>query len=162
MSANCRKATYLLTSLVLLAAGRSSLAQEVTAQPDSDMVALDDKIKQFLEGVSAGQAADAYGELLASSHLKKKEKETALNGLITKTVELEEKYGEYRGFEKVAAKRIGRDLMLFRYLYKCESFPVVWYFTFYRTPSPGETPPENGTWRVIAVRFDTRLELLWF
>jgi hypothetical protein len=55
---------------------------------------------------------------------------------------------------------IGRDLVLLRYLYKGENFPVVWYFTFYRTTAAGETGP--GTWRTIAVRFDTDLELLGF
>ena len=56
---------------------------------------------------------------------------------------------------------IGNDLVLMKYLYKCETFPVVWYFTFYRTSPRGERTADTGdSWRVIIVRFDTELELL--
>ena len=80
--------------------------------------------------------------------------------LIAKTDQLHELYGPYRGFEAIAARRAGKDLVFLRYLYKCENFPVVFYFTFYRTPR-GEPPTEtSNSWRVIIVRFDTELELL--
>ena len=124
------------------------------------LVAINARVSQFLEGVSMGQAQSAYPELLAGSRLLKQA--DALKDLIEKTNELDEKYGRYRAFEQIAAKRIGGDLVLLKYLYKCEDFPVVWYFTFYRTPSPGETAAENEIWRVITVRFDTELELLAF
>jgi len=156
-----RVATCLLTFSVLWLGGRFSSGQEVAAEADPEVVALESKVSQFLEGISDGQVADAYDELLDGSQLKLKEKEKALADLIVKTETLDEKYGGYRSFEKVASKRIGRDLVLVRYLYKCEHFPVVWYFTFYRTLPSNETTPENAPWRVIAVRFDTRLDLLW-
>ena len=47
-----------------------------------------------------------------------------------------------------------------RYLYKCENFPVVWHFTFYRTPGAGDARAKGAAWRVVAVRFDTELEQL--
>jgi hypothetical protein len=84
----------------------------------------------------------------------------ALKQLTDKTKQLQTEYGRYRGYEQIAAKRIGEDLVLLRYLYKCEHFPVVWYFTFYRTSTPGEPLRGSGDWRVITVRFDTKLELL--
>ena len=132
--------------------------QDSPAEADPVLVALHVKISDFLEGVSGGQTQSAYDDLLAGSQLLKQKE--ALQELIGKTNELEKEYGQYRGFEQIAAKRIGNDLVLLRYLYKCENFPVVWYFTFYRTP--GETPPETDNWRVVAVRFDTELELLGF
>jgi len=162
MCDNCRRAVGPLTLLILLVGSRFSPGQDVPTPPDPEIAALDAKIKQFLEGVSMGQGADAYDELLAGSRLKQTDKEKALQELIAKTDELKSKYGEYRGFEKAASKRIGRDLALFRYLYKCQDYPVVWYFTFYRAATSGDPLADNGVWRVIAVRFDTRLDLLWF
>ncbi len=127
--------------------------------PDPVVAALETRVSQFLEGVSMGQAQTAYQELLAGSQLLKNSE--ALKTLTEKTKEIETRYGRYRAFERVSAKRVGADLVLLRYLYKCENFPVVWYFTFYRTPQRGEPAPEDkNAWRIIIVRFDTQLELL--
>jgi len=138
--------------------GRHALAQGAPAEPDETIMALDARVADFLEGVSGGQAKTAYDELLAGSELLKQKE--ALDELVKKTAELDGKYGQYKGFERIAAKRVGKDLVLMRYLYKCENLPVVWYFAFYRTADEG--PAENGTWRTVIVRFDTNLELLGF
>ena len=149
-----------LAVLSLALAGPAASGQEPATPADPVLVDLDARISQFLEGVSMGQAQTAYQELLAGSQLLRQS--DALKGLIEKTNELEEKYGRYRAFEKVAAKRVGGDLVMLKYLYKCEDFPVVWYFTFYRTPDGGAAAADTDTWRVITVRFDTELELLAF
>lgn len=71
------------------------------------------------------------------------------------------RYGEYRTFERIATKRVGSDLALLKSLYKCEHFPVVWYFTFYRTPQRIEGAAGSaGAWRVVIVRFDADVERL--
>ncbi|HUT12649.1 MAG TPA: hypothetical protein VMY42_19290 [Thermoguttaceae bacterium] len=150
--------TGFLLALFLPTAARTAAAQDPAETTDPVLVALDGRIKSFLEGVSLGQTQNAYQELLADSQLAKQDQ--ALKDLVTQTIELHAKYGEYRGFEQIAARRVGQDLVLLKYLYKCEHFPVVWYLTFYRTPP--KSPPENGDWRVIIVRFDTELELLAF
>jgi len=145
-------------AVLLLAATWPTLAQEVTAPPNEELTALDARVARFLEAVSLGQAQAAYTDLLSGSPLLNQEK--ALAQLIDQTAKLtgNEKYGAYRSHERIRAKTIGRDLALLRYLYKCENYPVVWYFTFYRTsPTGTATAP---SWRVITVRFDTDLDLL--
>ena len=149
----------MLTLLVLSGGVRVSPAQDLPAEPDKVLADLDVRISSFLEGVSLGQAQSAYEELLAGSLLLKQKE--ALKELTSKTDELK-KYGKYRAFERIAARRIGSDLVLMKYLYKCEDFPVVWYFSLYRVPDAGETTAEDGAWRVVTVRFDTELELLGF
>ena len=151
---------YMFPLLMFLFVSGVSSAQDVATTPDPVLVALDARVSQFLEGVSMGQAQSAFSELLAGSQLLKQG--DILKEVIEKANELKSKYGRYRAFEKISAKRIGGDLVLMKYLYKCENFPVVWYLTFYRTPSPGEPTAESDTWRVIAVRFDTNLDLLGF
>ncbi len=151
-------AISLLTVSAMLAAGQTAPGQDAAAETDPVVVALHDRATRFLEGVSMGEARTAYPKLLAGSPLLKQT--DAIKELVQQTDELGTKYGRSWAFERISAKRAGKDLVLMKYLYKCESFPVVWYFTFYRTPATGETGTENGTWRVVIVRFDTQLELL--
>ena len=148
----------LLAGLVFLVDGLTAWGQVTPMRTDPVIEALDRRISQFLEGVSLGETQSAYQELLAGSQLLKRTK--ALKALVDNTNELQTKYGRRRAFERIGARRVGKDLVFLRYLYKCENSPVVWYFTFYRTPAPGKPLGENSIWRVITVRFDTKLELL--
>ena len=148
-------ASLLALSITWIALSTAS-AQE---KPDPVVELLDGKVKLFLEAVSMGEAQSAYQRLLAGSPLAKQT--DAVKSLVEKTQGLKAKYGEYRTFERIAAKRVGNDLVLLRYLYKFEHFPVIWYLTFYRTPqciAPAAESP--GAWRVVIVRFDTDLERL--
>jgi hypothetical protein len=124
---------------------------------DAELEALDQKIKQFLQTTIDDDVHAAFQELLAGSPLARQTE--AVTSLEQKTRELQARYGLCRNVEQVSAKRVGRDLVLMKYLYNCESFPVVWYFTYYRVYKRGEVPRENS-WAVVAVRFDTDLELL--
>jgi hypothetical protein len=141
--------------IMCLSTGRAAVGQDA---PDPLIAGLDGRVSVFLEKVSLGDTQAAYQELLAGSPLVKQTE--AIEALVKRTDELKERFGQYREFEQIAARRVGKDLVLMKYLYKCEDFPVVFYFTFYRTPGRGELPPERNDWRVIIVRFDTELELL--
>lgn len=158
MTCNHRGAAGLLMLLVLLVGGGASPGENAPLEKDGELLELDARVGQFLNAVSMGETQTAYQELLAGSRLIKQEK--ALQELSEKTAQLPVKYGLYCGVEQISAKRVGKDLVLLRYLYKCRDFPVVWHFTFYRTPTPGETPPEKAAWRVVTLRFDTELERL--
>jgi hypothetical protein len=152
----------LLFALLMPLGGRMASAQEFPKEPDRELVPLEEKVVQFLNGVSAGEAQTAYQALLAGSRLAAPDKAEAFKKLVETTDELEKKFGPFREFEQIGSKRVGKDLVLLKYLYKCEQFPVLWYFAFYRPPSAGETANDNAAWRVVSVRFDTKLELLWF
>lgn len=145
---------------LLLSVAASATGQENALQNDPVIAALGARATQFLDSVSGGQTQNAYQDLLAGSPLAKQT--DALKSLVSRTVELEPKYGRYRGCERIGVRRVGTDLVLMKYLYKCDNYPVLWYFTFYRTPAPGDLSPEDDTWRVIAVRFDTELDALWY
>jgi hypothetical protein len=146
----------LTAGLICLGGDRFALAQE-PADPDVKM--LQQRVDSFFEGISvAGRTQSAYKEFLAGSPLLKQTEQ--VDALVARTDQLDDRYGPYRGFEPIAARRVGTDLIFLRYLYKCEQFPVVFYFTFYRAPR-GDPPAEtSNNWRVIIVRFDTELELL--
>ncbi len=148
-------ATGLGVLFVCASGGRGSIAQEPS---DADVDKVQARVAQFLDGVSLGATKTSYEQLLAGSPLLKRTE--AVEKLVEETDRLKDTYGAYVEFEPIAARRVGRDLILLRYLYKCEDFPVVFYFTFYRTPQGDMPAEESGNWRVIIVRFDTELELL--
>lgn len=157
MTVKSRVAVGLWALLACVLSSRPAPAQEPS---DPTVDALKARVSQFLEGVSLGTTQAAYQQLLAGSSLL--EQTEAVAALVKKTDELKGRYGQYLEFEPIAVRRVGKDLVLLRYLYKCEDFPVVFYFTFYRPPRP-EIPSEKANnWRVIIVRFDTELELLAF
>ncbi len=139
--------------------GLASLAA-AEEKADADLSLLEDKVALFFDGVATGRAQSAYAELLAGGPLAREAE--GIKGLVEKTDALKERYGDYRRFERVASRRVGSDVVLMKYLYKCEHFPVVWHFTFYRLPPCASGPPsDSGSgWRVISVRFDTDLEAL--
>ena len=141
-----------------LAAARLVPGQEGPGK-DTVVDSLDARVRPFLEAVSQGGTQKAYDDLLRGSPLLLKKAE-AVKTLIQQTNELQTRFGRYRNFERIDARQIGKDLVVMKYLYKCEDYPVVWYFTFYRLPAGNETPAEESGWRVIVVRFDTELELL--
>lgn len=152
------KRWFAVGGCVLLACslgGRPAMAQPPA---DTDVDKLKARVDVFLEGVSRGTTKTAYEQLLAGSPLLKQTE--AVEELVRKTDELKDRYGRYVEFEPIASRRVGKDLVLLRYLYKCESFPVVFYFTFYRTPRSDAPADKTGNWRVIIVRFDAELELL--
>lgn len=154
MNWKTRLLAWLLGTAVGLAGVVPAWAQETSPLKEK----MDARVTKFLEGVSSGDAQGAFKELLQGSQLITQTE--AVQALVTKTSRMQEQFGQCRGFEQVDAKQIASDLILMRYLYKCENFPVVWYFAFYHTPAPEELSAEIGTWRVITVRFDTRLEAL--
>jgi hypothetical protein len=133
-------------------------AQEDGELADPVVIKLDQRVLRFLETVSTTDAGDAFDSLLAGSPLLKQG--DALETLVKTSDDVPARYGAYQGSEQLSAKRIGNDLVLMKYLFKCDQFPWVWYFVFYRDFSrPSNT--SDDPWIVISVRFDTQIEQLF-
>jgi hypothetical protein len=147
------------TLLAALAAASldPSRAQIAESRDGGPVAATSARVTTFFESLGGKAAAleKALAELLADGPLAART--TAVESLLAETRKLEGRYGKYRAAERIAAKRVGDDVIVLSYLTKCDSFPVVWHFTFYRDQRPAVTP---ATWNVIAVRFDTDVELL--
>ncbi len=134
------------------------LAAGTVAAQDDDVVGrvLKPRVRMFFENLAREEVESdkAFNELLANGPLSGREEVIPLIG---KYSQLEETYGKFIESEAIGAKTVGRDLVLLKYLYKMERFPVVWYFTYYRPPTPSG---EGTKWVIISLRFDTRLDLL--
>jgi len=146
---------------LLVVIGVSSVHAQTPAPPDDAVVAkLTGQLTDFFSSVSSGEANAAFETLLADSQLAKRDRQEQLSALVKKTTDLPAAYGAFRSVERIVAKRIGADLVVFKYLYKCENFPVVWHVVFYRDLRELRPIEAANSWRVISIRFDTDLEAL--
>ncbi len=137
----------------------SAYSQEAPAPKDEVIELLDGRVRAFFESISQGGAQQAYENLLRGSPLLG-QKPDALKTLVERTNQIPNRFGRFRGFERLDARRVGKDLVLFRYIYKCEDFPIAWSILFYRPVSRADSPPDEAAWRVILLRFDTDMEQL--
>lgn len=151
-----------LARLVLAIAFGVGIATAAAAQEadDIEIESLTQRTNLFFESLSSqvDQKA-AFDNLIQGGPLSVAERDGDVLELVERHKRLLEKYGARVGEpERISVKRFGQDLVLLKYLYKTENFPIVWYFTYYR-PHPEESLPREG-WFVVSLRFDTRLELL--
>lgn len=130
---------------------------------------LEKKIETFFEELQgASLTGKPFEDLLKGGPLSR---ETEMFAEMSKSLgTIQQQFGAYRSNEQISVRTFGKqkDLLVMRYLYKCEHHPVVWYFTFYRSSSPStSTTPVAGTatttvgnWSIIGIRFDTDLDKL--
>ena len=144
--------------LALLIFANRAVGAEDTVIADPVVAKLHDKVVRFLESVSA-ETNTAFNDLLLGSPLS--EQKDSVRSLVDKSKEIADRYGAFRESEQISAKRIGKDVVLLKYLYKCEKFPVLWYFAFYRDFTRS-TAAGDDYWLVISVRFDTQIEALGY
>ena len=104
---------------------------------------------------------EAFDFLLSGSPLMKIQDAAKIkDNMVQKTNELWRISSQSWVPERIDAQLIGKDVLIMRYLYKSDVIPVVWYFTFYRSPSKSETVlPSLNPWNCIGVRYDTNLEV---
>ncbi|MDR1925502.1 MAG: hypothetical protein LBQ66_14110 [Planctomycetaceae bacterium] len=127
---------------------------------------LDDRIKQFFDEIIANPInVTTFDSILppqtsgGGSSI-----DTSVSEMRTKLDDVKTRFGGFRDYEKIDAKPIGKDLVIIRYLLKCDSYPIVWTFTFYRHPSVAASittsTPTAAQWQTIGLRFDTNIDIL--
>lgn len=156
MIARPKSIATVAAALLVLIGVKAGSAQEPS---DPAIELLEGQLVTFFDALGRGEAPKAFSELLLDSPLAKEDQ--AIQSLVKGVGTLKDRCGEYRTYERLSARLVGTDLAVFRYLYKCENYPVAWYFVFYRPP-PRNGVGSEGTsrWRVISVRFDTDMESL--
>ncbi len=148
-----------LTGLLILVGCMAPNSARGQAVEESPVVnELTKRLSGFFEALLDRRAATAYADLLVGSPLSRADRQSQREQLIKKTEDLEAAYGRPRGYERISARRVGADVVQFKYLYKCENYPIAWQITYYR----GSRTTDDGfdAWRVIAVKFDTDLTVL--
>ena len=137
-----------------------SRAQTQTpAAPSADVEALREQIGNFFENMSDPNkgVSKALEDFVKNSSLadNEKTKTRIADGLKA----IHQNFGAYVAYEAIGVKNLGNDLVVFRYLYKCQDYPVVWYFTYYRPHASTSEPAASQTsWNLIGFRYDTNLD----
>lgn len=143
--------------------GQGTEHQTAAGPTASEWDSLHAVVKTFFENISDPAAGPQKGleSLLKNSPLEGENKEAMMKALSEKIGTINDQFGAYLSFESIGVKAIGRDLVVLRYLYKCQNYPVVWYFIFYRPLSPtGESGNKN--WFLIHFYYDSQLNVpLW-
>jgi hypothetical protein len=157
------KPAYLVLAgaVVFTTLGATALITQGQPPPraaDPELEYLDQRVRTFLERIGFDDVSTAYQGLLENGPLAKKAEE--LSTLEQKTRTLHVRYGVFRSIEQISARRVGKDVVTMKYLYHCETFPIVWHLTFYRSYKRNETPRENENWQVLSVRFDANVDNL--
>jgi hypothetical protein len=139
---------------VILPAGSASVAAQEPAVDSPDLKLVREKVNTFFQNLTNKSIGGdgALRGIIGNSPLKNRNDD--ISKLIDQAASLDERYGAYVGHEEVSARTVGRDLVFLRYLYKGERFPVVWYFTFYRSGNGGRE------WMLIGLRFDSKVDAL--
>ncbi|MBQ9370880.1 MAG: hypothetical protein IJU03_01690 [Thermoguttaceae bacterium] len=152
------------TALVSLLRDRTTETQAQTQPPQLTMPEIENMrrpIDAFFEAISDPDkdSAAAVNDLLANSALSADEQTKTK---VTEGVkQMNQHFGAYVSFEQIGVKKLGADLVVFRYVYKCQNYPVVWYFTYYFPRSKSTDPsttPSSEQWRLIGFRYDTNLD----
>jgi hypothetical protein len=135
-------------------------AQEnVTTEMQSEVAAVKEKVETFF-GKLTGAMPDpenAVRSLIAGGPLQDPVRTDDVKKLIDQAQSLDARVGPHKGHDWASSRNVGSDLIFLRYLYKGERYPVVWYFTFYRTAGAAGL---KGDWKLISLRFDTKVETL--
>jgi hypothetical protein len=118
---------------------------------------LDDNIKTFFDelisGVSVSKTLDEWMRNNLTGYAAGSQ---PVEDIKSKLADVKTKFGEFRAYDKIDIKQIGSDLVIIRYLLKCDYRPVVWTFVFYRQPVfAGSATPSGNPFRVIDLRFET-------
>lgn len=154
----------LTAAAVCLFLGRDGRGTIVKAQQttvvDPGMDAMRDSINTFFDSLSETSKGPrkAVEDFVKNSPLADNEKTRTkiVEGLQT----IGANFGDFVAYEMIGVKHVGTDLVVFRYLYKCQEYPVVWYFTFYcpRAKDAVDASSTTNSWNLIGLRYDTNLD----
>ena len=139
-----------------------------TVTPQDTTREFDDKIRTFFDQLKSGSTTIAFDTLLLNSPLGSSTASGPISDMRARFEETKKNlFGEILDSERHSSKRIGEDIVVVRYILKCENYPMIWTFTFYRKPlssgsvSSGSTSTGNkNSWNLIEMRFDSNLDLL--
>ncbi|MGL6194409.1 MAG: hypothetical protein ACRC2T_06255 [Thermoguttaceae bacterium] len=155
---------------VFFAVRENSGAETTAPDATTEQLMLERRIETFftnLTSSSGNTTRTAFDDLFRDVLSSRSTTNEVIEQLVSKYTELKNSgIGFPRGCERLETKCVGKDLIIMKYLFKYDNYPVVWYFTFYKsvrtvsTVSPTTISSGTQNWFLIGVRFDTNLEPL--
>lgn len=121
--------------LTLLLGGLLAVAAcgEQRVEGEDDIAAFADRV---MDAVVAGDLAGAYGVLARHTVLPREEVVAAGSASVAQREgEFLARYGRATGYERVARRQAGENLLRYTYLEQTERHPLFWTFDFYHSPA---------------------------
>jgi hypothetical protein len=118
----------------------------------------DSKIRSFFEALSKNNNTSAIEELLRQSPLGSPSASPQQAELMKQIEEITKQFGSILNWEKIDSKRVGEDIVILHYVLKCEQYPLIWTFTFYRKPLSAPSITQSP-WTIIELHFNTDLDI---
>ena len=154
--------------VLMLCMGYLHFRSDVVAQTgtsETDVADLKRQIESFFTMLEAQSGSpDGYLNAYKMMFTGPQTQETdTLATMVQKTEEMFQTGYRWRS-EILDNKSVGNDLIQIRYLYKSDTQPFVWYFTFYRSQTgtrPGDLSLATRKWNCISIRFDNDLDALF-
>ena len=142
---------------------RTDVAAQTTTE--TDVTEPKNNIQNFFATFDAplGSSLDAYQTAYKMLLTGQQAQDKDIPEMADKTDEMIKGGNRWRS-EFLDYKSAGTDLIQIRYLYKCDTHPVIWYFTFYRSQTGtriGEISPAPRKWNCIGIRFDNDYDTLF-
>ena len=163
----------MLLVLVLPSIPAIPVGAQGTSTPIDPARDFDERIQSFFDQLKTGNTTVAFDNILLESPLGATTASGQISDMRARFEETKKNlFGEILSFERYGSKRIGEDIIVVRYILKCENYPMIWTFTFYRKPvsqtsltsgslGSGTTSVTNtNRWNLIEMRFDSNLDLL--
>jgi hypothetical protein len=138
-----------------------------TTETSRDIAEPTARIQAFFEALvqanNPSATTSALSTLLRSSPLLgRADSAQKLDDLQKEVDNLKTEYGTLLRAEKIEAKRIGEDIVVFRYILKHEVHPVIWTVTFYRKPTTSTSSISNpNPWVPVGLRYSNDLNQLY-
>ena len=130
---------------------------------ETDLPALKERVQTFF-GTLNTQSIDSYQKAYQSITDGSQTQENDILEMAKMTDEmitLITRSSSRCSYEFLDNKPVGNDLILMRYLYKSDTHPVIWYFTFYRSQTVARPSDPKAKWNCIGIRFDTDIDSLY-
>ena len=134
---------------LLVAAFLALTTRAAPAQEDP----VETRLAAFFQALQDGTETPekTFSTLLTGSPLAEKEED--VKKLVEQYTAFDRTYGPFVANEKLSVKPVGSSVIVTRYLFKAQKFPLAWHFVCYR-PNP------TGMWVLISLKLDTRIDQL--
>jgi hypothetical protein len=149
-----------LGCLLLLLLVLRFLPADALSQPAIDInreQELDTRIRTFFGALSRENSSSAFEELLRGSPLGSSNANLQTTDLRNKVDELGQQFGGIIDWEEYEIKRMGKDVIVMRYILKYDQYPIIWTFAFYRKPTSTSSLTTSNSWVLIELRYDTNI-----
>jgi hypothetical protein len=125
------------------------LGQSQRGLSSDDLMRIDARCRNLLTSLEQ-PSPSAVADFVAEGPLKGSAAVKTLQSSLERDLP---QFGRPLGTEQVRLERISTSLLRTHYLYRCDKFPVVFTFTFYRSTA-------EGNWQPIHVRFHAEYDKL--